>query len=196
MHVKRVRFADADKVVDGLPHFSEHVSDDEFGPDKQPNDDPPALPKNLAVSVKSSYSISQADLPKMHRILDHPSRPKFAHTLRQALKLDTLPEDLQNAADLVHDNFVICVKDSRPVPPPRVVLPSVHQPEVCASVDYGDIHHPSRGKPFRVLIVADEFSGRVHASIVVDASVTGERTAESFMILSCDTFAKVTQTPV
>jgi hypothetical protein len=30
MHVKRVHFADADKVVDGLPHFSEHVSDDEF----------------------------------------------------------------------------------------------------------------------------------------------------------------------
>jgi hypothetical protein len=27
MHVKRVRFADADKVVGGLPHFSEHVSD-------------------------------------------------------------------------------------------------------------------------------------------------------------------------
>jgi hypothetical protein len=45
MHVKRVRFADADKVVGGLPHFSEHVSDDEFVPDKQPNDDPPALPK-------------------------------------------------------------------------------------------------------------------------------------------------------
>jgi hypothetical protein len=42
-------------VVGGLPHFSEHVSDDEFVPDKQPNDDPPALPKNLAESVKSSY---------------------------------------------------------------------------------------------------------------------------------------------
>jgi hypothetical protein len=46
MHVKRVRFADADKVVGGLPHFSEHVSDYEFVPDKQPNDDPPALPKS------------------------------------------------------------------------------------------------------------------------------------------------------
>jgi hypothetical protein len=34
MHVKRVRFADADKVVRGLLHFSEHVSDDEFVPDK------------------------------------------------------------------------------------------------------------------------------------------------------------------
>jgi hypothetical protein len=45
MHVKRVRFADADKVVGGLPHFSEHVSDDEFVPDKQPNDDPPACLK-------------------------------------------------------------------------------------------------------------------------------------------------------
>jgi hypothetical protein len=52
MQVKRVRFADADKVVGGLTHFSEHVSDDEFVPDKQPNDDPPALPKNLAESVK------------------------------------------------------------------------------------------------------------------------------------------------
>jgi hypothetical protein len=51
-HVKRVRIADADRVVGGLPHFSEHVSDDEFVPDKQPNDDPPALPKNLAESVK------------------------------------------------------------------------------------------------------------------------------------------------
>jgi hypothetical protein len=42
--VKRVRFADANKVADGLPHLREHVSDDEFVPDKQPNDDPPALP--------------------------------------------------------------------------------------------------------------------------------------------------------
>jgi hypothetical protein len=57
MHVKRVRFADADKVVGGLSHFSGHVSDDEFVPDKQPNDDLPALPKHLAESVKSSYSI-------------------------------------------------------------------------------------------------------------------------------------------
>jgi hypothetical protein len=67
MHVKRVRFADADKVVGGPPHFSEHVSDDEFVPDKQPNDDPPVLLKNLAESVKSSFSISLADLPTMHR---------------------------------------------------------------------------------------------------------------------------------
>jgi hypothetical protein len=51
MDIKRMRFADADKVVDGEPHFSEHVSDDEFVSDKQPNDDPPALPKNLAESV-------------------------------------------------------------------------------------------------------------------------------------------------
>jgi hypothetical protein len=36
MHVKSVHFADADKVVGGLPHFSEHVSEDEFVPDKQP----------------------------------------------------------------------------------------------------------------------------------------------------------------
>jgi hypothetical protein len=94
MHVKRVRFADADKVVAGLLHFSEHVSDYEFVPDKQPNDDLPALPKNLAESVKSSYSISLADLSKMHRTLDHPSRSQFAHFLHQALNVDTLPEDL------------------------------------------------------------------------------------------------------
>jgi hypothetical protein len=118
MHVKRVRFADADKVVGGMHHFSEHVSDDEFVPDKQLNDDPPALPKNLAESVKSSYSISLADLPKMQRTLDHSSRSQFAHILRQALNVDTLPEDLQYAADLVHDHCVICVKSSRPVPLP------------------------------------------------------------------------------
>jgi hypothetical protein len=40
MHVKRVRFDDADKVVGGLPHFSEHVSDDKIVPDKQPNGRP------------------------------------------------------------------------------------------------------------------------------------------------------------
>jgi hypothetical protein len=174
INVKRVRFADADKVMGGLPHFSEHVSDDEFFPDKQPNDDPPALPKNLAESVKSSYSTSLADLPKMHRTLDHPSLLQFAHILRQALNVDTLPEDLQNAADIVHDHCVICLKSSRPVPRPRVALPSVHQPGVCASVDYGDIHHPSRGKAFRVLILADDFSGREYAFIVDDASVTRE----------------------
>jgi hypothetical protein len=139
VNVKRVRFADADKVMSGLPHFSEHVSDDEFVPDKQPNDDLPALPKILAEYVKSSYSISLADLHKMHRILDHPSRSQFDHVLRQALNVDTLPQDLQNAADLVHDDCVICVKSSRPVPRPRVSLPSAHQPEVCASVDFGDI---------------------------------------------------------
>jgi hypothetical protein len=84
VHVKRVRFADADKVEGGLLHFSEHVSDDDFVPDKQANDDPPVLPKILAESVKSSYSISLADLPKMHRTLDHPSRSQFSHILRQA----------------------------------------------------------------------------------------------------------------
>jgi hypothetical protein len=81
-------------VVGGLPHFSKHVSDDEFVPDKQQNDDPPALPKNLAVSFKSSYSISLADLPKMYRTLDHSSRSQFSHILRQALNVDTLSEDL------------------------------------------------------------------------------------------------------
>jgi hypothetical protein len=187
-----VRFPYADKVVGGLPHFSEHVSDDEFVPDKKPNDDPPALPKNLAESVKSSYSISLADLPKMHRTLDNPSRSQFDHILRQTLNVDTLPEDLHNAADLVHDHCVICVKSSRPDPRPRAAQPSVHQPEVCASVNCGDIHHPSRSKDFRVLIMADDFSGRVYASIVDNASVTGERTAEAFMMLSCETFAKVT----
>jgi hypothetical protein len=192
MHVKRVHFADADKVVGGTPHFSEHVSNDEFVPDKQPNDDPPALSKIPAESVKSSYSISLADLPKMHRTLDHPSRSQFAQILRKALNVDTLPEDLQNAADLVHDHCVICVKSSRPVPRPQVALPSVHQPGVCASVDYEDIHHPFRDKAFGVLIMTDDFSGRVYASIVDDASVTGERTAEAFMMLSCETFAKVT----
>jgi hypothetical protein len=171
MHVKRVRFADAhnvrfadaDKVVGGLSHCSEHVSDDEFVPEKQPNDDPPALPKNLAESVKSSYSISLADMPKMHSTLDHPSRSQFAHILRQALNVDVLPKDLHNAADLVHDHCVICVNSSRPVPRPRVALPSVHHPGMVASVDYGDIHHPSRGKAIRVLIMADDFSGRVYA---------------------------------
>jgi hypothetical protein len=54
MHVKRVRFADADKVVGGLLHFSEHVSDDDFVQDKH-DDDPPDLPENLAEFVKSSY---------------------------------------------------------------------------------------------------------------------------------------------
>jgi hypothetical protein len=131
----------------------------------------------------------------MHRTLDHPSRSKFAHILRQVLNVDTLQEDLQNASDLVHDHCVIYVKSSRPVPRPRVALPSVHEPEVCPSVDYEDIHHPSRGKAFRVLIMADDFSGRVYASIVDDASVTGERTAEAFMMLSCETFAKVTIDP-
>jgi hypothetical protein len=192
MHVKRVRFADADKIVSGLPHFSEHVSDDEFVPDKKPNDDPPVLPKNLAESVKSSYSISLADLPKMNRTLDHPGRSQFSHILRQAMNVDTLPEDLQNAADLVHDHCVLCVKSSRPVPRSRVALPSVHQPVVCAAVDYGDIYHPSRGKAFRILIMAEDFFGRVYVSIVNDASVTGERTAEVFMMLSCERFAKVT----
>jgi hypothetical protein len=43
--------------------------------------------------------------------------------------------------------------------------------------------------------MADDFSGRVYASIVNDASVTGERTAEAFMMLSCETFAKVTIDP-
>jgi hypothetical protein len=195
MHVKCVRFADADKVVSGLPHFSETLWDDEYFPHKQLNDDPPAQPKNMAESHKSSYSISLADLPKMHRTLDHPSRSQFAHIIRQPLKVDTLPKDLQNAADLVHDHCVICVKSSRPVPRPQVSLPSVHQPGVCASVDYGDIHDPSRGKAFRVLIMADDFSGRVYASIVDDASVTGERTAEAFKMLSCETFAKVTIDP-
>jgi hypothetical protein len=80
MLVKRVRFADADKVVGGLLYFSEHVSDDEFVPDKQPSDDPPFLPKNLAESVKLSYSISLADLPKMHRTLDHLSRSQLLTT--------------------------------------------------------------------------------------------------------------------
>jgi hypothetical protein len=65
IHVKRVHFSDADKVVGGLPYFSVHASDDEFVPDKQQNDEPPALPEKLAESVKSSYSISLAELPKM-----------------------------------------------------------------------------------------------------------------------------------
>jgi hypothetical protein len=93
--------------------------------------------------------------------LDHLSLSQFSHILRQELNFDTLPEDLQNAADLVHDHCVICVKYSRPVPRPRVALPSVHQPGVCAPVDYGDIHHPCRGKDFKLLIMADDFSGRV-----------------------------------
>jgi hypothetical protein len=43
--------------------------------------------------------------------------------------------------------------------------------------------------------MADDLSGRVYASIVDDATVTGERTAEAFMMLSCETFAKVTIDP-
>jgi hypothetical protein len=43
--------------------------------------------------------------------------------------------------------------------------------------------------------MADDFFERVYASIVYDASVTGERTAEAFMMLSCETFAKVTIDP-
>jgi hypothetical protein len=131
----------------------------------------------------------------MHRTLDHPSSSQFALVLRQALNVDTLPDGLQNATDLVHDHCVISVKSSRPVPRPRVSLPSFHQHSVCASVDYGDIHHPSRGKAYRVLIMADDFCGRLCASIVGDASVTGERTAESFMMLSYEMFAKVTIDP-
>jgi hypothetical protein len=127
--------------------------------------------------------------------MDNPSRSQFDHILRQALNVNTMPEDLQNAADLVHDHCVICVKSSRAVPRPRVSLPSVHQPGVCASVDYGFIHHPSRGKAFKVLIMADDFSGRVYASIVDDAFVTGDWTAEAFRMLSCETFAKVTIDP-
>jgi hypothetical protein len=74
-------------------------------------------------------------------------------------------------------------------------VPSVHHPGVCESLDYGYIHNPSRGKAFRVLIMADDFSGRVYASIVDDASVTGERAAKAFMMLSCETFEKVTINP-
>jgi hypothetical protein len=43
--------------------------------------------------------------------------------------------------------------------------------------------------------MAGDFSGRVYASIGDDASVTRERTAEAFMMLSCETFAKVTIDP-
>jgi hypothetical protein len=43
--------------------------------------------------------------------------------------------------------------------------------------------------------MADDFSGRVYASVVDDASVTGERTAEALMMLSFETFAKVTIDP-
>jgi hypothetical protein len=131
----------------------------------------------------------------MHCTLDHPSRSKFAYVLHQALNVDTLSEDLQNSADLVHDHCMICVKYPRPVPRPRVALPSAHHPRVCTSVCYEDIHHPSRDKAFRVLIMADDFSGRVYASIVDDESVTGERTAEAFTMLSCETFAKVITYP-
>jgi hypothetical protein len=131
----------------------------------------------------------------MHRTLDHPSRSQFSHVLRQALKVDTLPKYLQNEADLVHNHCVICVKYSFPVLRPRIALSSFHQPGVCASVYYEDIHHPSRSKAFRILIMADDFSGRVYTFIVDDASVTGDRTAESFMMLSCETFTKVTIDP-
>jgi hypothetical protein len=109
----------------------------------------------------------------MHRTLNYLSRIQVANILRQALSVETLPEDLHNAADLALGHCVICVKSFLLVPRPRVALPSVYQPGVCASVDYGDIHHKSRGKASRVLIMADDFSGRVYASILDDASVTG-----------------------
>jgi hypothetical protein len=128
MNVKSVRFADPENVVGCLLHFGKHESDDNFVPDKQPNDDPPALPRKLAESVKPLYSIRMADLPKMHRTLDHSSRSKFADVFCQALSVYTLPKYLQNATDLVHDHGVICLKSSRPVPRPRVALQSVHQP--------------------------------------------------------------------
>jgi hypothetical protein len=131
----------------------------------------------------------------MHFTLDRPSHSQFAQIRRQALNIDTLPEDLHNAADLVYDHCVIFVKSSRPVPRPQVALPSVHKPGVCAFVDHKDIHHPSRGKTFRVLIMADDFYGRVYAYIAVDASVPGERNAEAFMMLSCENFVKVTINP-
>jgi hypothetical protein len=74
--------------------------------------------------------------------------------------------------------------------------PTVYKPAWSVRVRrLGYIHHPFRGKAFRVLIMADDFYGRVYASIVDDASVTGERTAESFTIQSCVTFAKVTIDP-
>jgi hypothetical protein len=43
--------------------------------------------------------------------------------------------------------------------------------------------------------MADDFSGRVYASMMDDASDTGERTAEAFMMLSYKTLAKVTIDP-
>jgi hypothetical protein len=43
--------------------------------------------------------------------------------------------------------------------------------------------------------MAVDFSGRIYASIVDDASVTWKRTAEAFMILSCEMFAKVSIDP-
>jgi hypothetical protein len=46
-----------------------------------------------------------------------------------------------------------------------------------------------------VLIMDDDFSGRVYASFVDDASVTGERNTEVFMMLSFKTYAKVTIDP-
>jgi hypothetical protein len=51
MRVKRMSFADADNVVESLPNFSDRASDDDFVPDKQPNDNPPALPKKLDEST-------------------------------------------------------------------------------------------------------------------------------------------------
>jgi hypothetical protein len=48
---------------------------------------------------------------------------------------------------------------------------------------------------FRVLMRADDFYGRVYASNVDEASVTGERTSEAFTMQSCETFAEVTIDP-
>jgi hypothetical protein len=59
-------------------------------------------------------------------------------------------------------------------------------------VAYRDIHHPFRSNVFGVLIMAEDFSGQVYASIVDEASVTGEQTAETFMTLSSEKFSKVT----
>jgi hypothetical protein len=43
--------------------------------------------------------------------------------------------------------------------------------------------------------MADDFTRRVYESIADDASVTGDRTAKAFMMLSCETFANVTINP-
>jgi hypothetical protein len=72
----------------------------------------PAPITNPRVDVSVTNGGSPWDTNSRQDVLPTDSK-HFSHILRQALNVDTLPEDLQNAADIVHDHCVICVKSSR-----------------------------------------------------------------------------------